>query len=230
MMRVVLFLVFLAAGCMSAPPLPAPAAPGTLRYLALGDSYTIGERVAPADRWPERLAAALRSDSLPVADPEIVAVTGWTVAELDAGIDASDPQGPFDLVTLLIGVNDEFRGGTVEAYRPAFRAMLDRAIGFAGGDARHVVVLSIPDWSVTPFATDDAGRTDQASVATNLAAFNAAARAETERAGARWVDIWDVSRAHGATEVAGDGLHPSGAMYARWTALALPEARAALAE
>ena len=208
---------------MSTPP-PAPAAPGTLRYLALGDSYTIGEGVAPAERWPVALAAALRTDSLPVADPEIVAVTGWTVAELDAGIDAVDPQGPFDLVTLLIGVNDQYRGGTVEAYRPAFRAMLARAVGFAGGDAGRVVVLAIPDWGVTPFAE---GR-DRAAIGATLDAFNAAVQDETQAAGARWVDVAPVSRQVGATETAPDGLHPAGALYARWARLALPEARAAL--
>ncbi len=211
---------------MSAPPPPAPAAPGTLRYLALGDSYTIGEGLAPAERWPVVLAAALREDGLGVADPEIIATTGWTVAELDAGIDAADPRGPFTLVTLLIGVNDQYRGGTVEAYRPAFRAMLTRAVGFAGGDARRVVVLAIPDWGVTPFAE---GR-DRAAIGETLDAFNAAARDEAAAAGARWVDVAPVSRQFGATETAPDGLHPSGALYARWARLALPEARAALHE
>ena len=226
MRRALLLLALVATGCMSDSP--TPAQPGALRVLALGDSYTVGEGVAPADRWPVRLAAALRSDSLAVAEPEIVAVTGWTVAEMEAGIDSAEPQGPFDLVTLLIGVNDAYRGGAVEAYRPAFRASLARAVGFAGGDARRVVVLSVPDWTVTPFA-ESAGR-DLPADAARLEAFNAAARAETDAAGARWVDVWEVSHEQGATEVAGDGLHPSGAMYARWTALALPEARAALAE
>lgn len=224
-MRGALFLVLLVvSGCMSDSQ--PPDAAGTLRVLAIGDSYTIGEGVAPADRWPARLAAALRSDSLPVADPEIVAVTGWTVAELNDGIDSADPQGPFHLVTLLIGVNDAYRGGDVETYRPAFRTMLARAVGFAGGDARRVVVLSIPDWTVTPFAAST--DRDLPADATRLEAFNAAARAETAAAGSRWVDVWDVSRAHGAAEVAPDGLHPSGAMYARWAALALSEARTAL--
>ncbi len=204
---------------------PTPA-PGALRYLALGDSYTIGEGVDPAERWPAVLAAALRADGLDVADPEIIAVTGWTVAELDAAIDAADPQGPFALVTLLIGVNDQYRGGTAEAYRPAFRAMLRRAVGFAGGEARRVVVLAIPDWGVTPFAE---GR-DRPAIGAALDAFNAAARDETAAAGAHWVDIAPVSRMFGATETAPDGLHPSGELYARWARLALPEARAALGD
>lgn len=218
-------LALLAAGCMSTPKPPA-APPGTLRFLALGDSYTIGEGVAPADRWPVQLAALLRAEGVAVAEPEIVATTGWTVAELDAAIDAADPHGPFDVVTLLIGVNDEYRGGTVEAYRPAFRTLLARAVGLAGNDPTHVVVLSIPDWGVTPFGASS-GR-DPEGIARALEAFNAAARDETSRAGARWVDPWAVSREMGATAVVADGLHPSGALYARWAALALPEARASL--
>lgn len=224
-------LALLAAGCMSDPtPAPGPAA---RRFLALGDSYTIGEGVREADRWPAQLAATLRAEGVDVADPEIVAETGWTVAELDAALDAAAPDGPFGLVTLLAGVNDQYRGGTAEAFRPAFRAMLARAVGFAAGDARRVVVLSIPDWGVTPFAAQSpsgfADGRDAAEIARALDAFNAAARAEALAAGAHWVSVSDVSRAHGATEVAADGLHPSGGLYARWMALALPAARDALA-
>ena len=202
---------------------PTPAS-GTLPFLALGDSYTVGEGVPAADRWPVRLAAALRADSLGVAAPETVAETGWTVAEMEAGIDAADPQGPFALVTLLIGVNDQYRGGDAAGYRVAFRGSLARAVRFAGGDAGRVVVVSIPDWGVTPFAADR----DRAQIAADIDAFNAAARDETAAAGARWADVTAVSRATGAAETAADGLHPSAAHYARWTALVLPHARAAL--
>ena len=220
--------VFLAAGCMSdsIPPLTAT------RFLALGDSYTIGEGVRNADCWPSQLAAVLRAEGVGVGEPQIVAETGWTVAELDAGLDAAAPDGPFGLVTLLVGVNDQYRGGDAETFQPAFRALLVRAVGFASGAARRVVVLSIPDWGVTPFAARSgfAGGRDAAGVARALDAFNAAARAEALAAGAHWVSVSDVSRAHGATEVAADGLHPSQTLYARWAALAEPAARAALAE
>ena len=193
-----------------------------IRYLALGDSYTIGEGVAPGERWPMQLAAALRSRGTGVADPQIIARTGWTTDELDAGLDQAAPRGPYGLVTLLIGVNDQYRGGTADAYRPRFEALLRRAIGFAGGDAARVVVLSIPDWGVTPFAE---GR-DRARIAREIDALNAAAREVTAALGARWVDVTPASRQAGAAAdmLVGDGLHPSGRQYARWTELALPAA------
>ena len=197
-----------------------------MRVLALGDSYTAGEGVPAADAWPARLAAALAARGLAIAPPQVVARTGWTVGELAAALTAGDPGGPFALVTLLAGVNDQYRGGTPAAYRPAFRALLARAVALAGGRPAHVVVISIPDWGVTPFA---AGR-DRAAIARALDAFNRVARAEAARAGARWVDVTAISRRHGADPafLAADGLHPGAAAYAEWTRAILPEAEAAL--
>jgi lysophospholipase L1-like esterase len=200
-----------------------PTAAAPLRYLALGDSYTIGEGAAPPDRWPVQLAGLLRQRGIQVAKPQIIARTGWTVAELDRGIDAAAPQGPFDLVTLLIGVNDHYRGADPEAYRPGFARMLARAVGLAGGDARRVVVLSIPDWGVTPFARRS-GR-DQAQISTAINRFNEVNRQETHKANARFVDITPVSR-HAASEASllvSDGLHYAGPMYLEWARLALAE-------
>jgi lysophospholipase L1-like esterase len=204
---------------------PPKGAPG---YLALGDSYTIGESVGEADRWPVRLAALLRERGAAVADLEIVARTGWTVRELSHGIAAAGPHGPYGLVTLLIGVNDQYRGGDPETYRSDFVAMLRQAIGFAGGRAERVVVLSIPDWSVTPFAAES-GR-DRGRIAAEIDRFNAINREETARSGARYVDVTPVSRkaASDRTLIAADGLHPAGAMYTEWARLALPAAEAAL--
>lgn len=197
-----------------------------VRYLALGDSYTIGEGVDAAERWPSRLAALLRARGIAVAEPEVVARTGWTTDELDAAIDQAAPRGPYGLVSLLIGVNDQYRGGAESIYRSGFTALLRRAIGFAGGDASRVVVLSIPDWGVTPFAE---GR-DRARIAREIDAFNAAARQVTAELGARWVDVTPCSREAGAAAdmLAADGLHPSGRQYARWAERALPAAIAAL--
>lgn len=200
-----------------------------LSYLALGDSYTIGEGVAPAERWPLQLAAALRSDGTDLADPQIIATTGWTTDELDAGIDAAAPTGPFDLVTLLIGVNDQYRGRSVDEYAPRFTSLLNRALGFAGDRAPRVVVLSIPDWGVTPFA--QASGRDRVAIGQQLDAYNAAAAAICARHGVTFVDITQASREGGgeAVMLADDGLHPSGVMYTRWMDRVFPVARIQLA-
>jgi lysophospholipase L1-like esterase len=196
------------------------------RFLALGDSYTIGESVAVNDRWPNQLALQLRKAGLDIAFPEIIAKTGWTTDELSSAIDAAKPQGPYALVTLLIGVNNQYRGRDAEQYRKEFAALLKRAIGFAGGDAKHVVVVSIPDWGVTPFAASR----DRARIGAEIAHFNAINAEETKRAGARYADITPGSRqaAIDPTLVAPDGLHPSAAMYAQWVAVISPQAEAAL--
>jgi len=199
-----------------------------MQFLALGDSYTIGESVAPEERWPVQLGALLRAEGLNVGDPTLIATTGWTTDELSAAIARAKPQGAFDLVSLLIGVNNQYRGGGQDEYREQFAALLQRAIGFAGGNPARVLVLSIPDWGVTPFAARL--ERDPAAVAADIDAFNAINRAETERPGAHYVDVTPFSReaAHDPSLLADDGLHPSGRMYAEWARLALPAARAAL--
>lgn len=204
-----------------------------MNYLALGDSYTIGEGVADAGRWPLQLAAALRSEGIALADPRIIATTGWTTDELSTAIDAAEPLGQWDFVSLLIGVNNQYRGRSVANYRGEFRDLLTRAIKFAGGRAGRVLVLSIPDWGVTPFAMDQGTpqqRPDRAQIAAELDAYNAAAQALCNEHAVAFVDITAVSREHGgdAQMLAEDGLHPSAAMYAQWTALALPVARGLL--
>jgi lysophospholipase L1-like esterase len=199
-----------------------------MQFLALGDSYTIGESVAPEERWPVQLGALLRAEGLDVGGPTLIATTGWTTDELSAAIDRANPQGAFDLVSLLIGVNNQYRGRGQDEYREQFAALLQRAIGFAGGNPARVLVLSIPDWGVTPFAARL--ERDPAAVAADIDAFNAINRAETERPGAHYVDVTPFSReaAHDPSLLADDGLHPSGRMYAEWARLALPAARAAL--
>jgi lysophospholipase L1-like esterase len=200
----------------------------TLRFLALGDSYTIGEAVAEAQRWPVQLAALLRARGVAIAAPEIVATTGWTTDELAAGIDAAAPRGPYDLVSLLIGVNDQYRGRSVEEFVRGLEPLLARAVAFAGGAPGRVLVLAIPDWGVTPFADGDArGRR---AIGEAIDAYNAAKRAAALAAGARWVSTEAASRraADDPALTAQDGLHPSGLLYAEWADLALPAAMAAV--
>jgi lysophospholipase L1-like esterase len=200
-----------------------------LRYLALGDSYTIGEGVAEDSRWPMQLARALRGEGIALDDPDIIATTGWTTDELDAAIDAAQPADDYDLVSLLIGVNNQYRARSVDEYRHQFAALLERAIDFAGGRSERVLVLSIPDWGVTRFGRDS-GR-DLAVIARELDAYNAAAQDICTARGVAFVDITEVSRERGAEPamLADDGLHPSKAMHARWAELALPVARRLLA-
>ena len=196
-------------------------------FLALGDSYTIGEGVAPGERWPAQLAARLRNEAVDIADPQIIATTGWTTDELSAAMDAASFAPPHDLVTLLIGVPHPYRGRTLAAYRAQFHVLLQRAAALAGGNAGHVITVSIPDWGVTPFAARE-GR-DASVVAREIDAFNAAAAAEAREVGANWVDVTTISRAPGSRgELVADGLHPSGAQYARWVEAILPSARGVL--
>lgn len=197
-----------------------------VRILALGDSYTVGESV-PADRaWPARLAAMLRAQGIATAVPIVVARTGWTTDELSSGIDAAHPSGPYDLVTVLIGVNNQYRGRAIAEYRSQLAALLDRAIGFADFRPDRVVLISIPDWSVTPFA---AGR-DRARIAAEIDAYNAVGRDEANRTRSRFVDITPMSRRASADPglVVTDGLHPSETMHAEWARLLLPVALAAI--
>ena len=191
--------------------------------LALGDSYTIGEGVSAGDRWPNRLAEGL---NLP--PPEIVARTGWTTDELAAAMDAHAFDPPYALVTLLIGVNNQYRGRDLTNYRAEFTQLLRRAIELAGDESRRVIIVSIPDWSVTPFA--HASGRDLVQVTREIDAFNAANAqiAATQHAG--YADVTAISRDRGGVTgmLVGDGLHPSAAMYARWLAAIEPIARRAL--
>jgi len=181
--------------------------------LCLGDSYTVGEGVAPSERWPERLGQALARRGELVGPPQVIARTGWTTDDLLAALDGAAPAGPRPLVTLLVGVNDQYRGRSAESYRASFRRVLARAVSVAGSASR-VVVLSVPDWGVSPFGA----HRDRARIAREIDAYNAVNRAETARAGAQWVDVTEPTRAAGAdpTAYAADGLHPSPALYDRW--------------
>ena len=196
-----------------------------LRHLALGDSYTIGEAVAAGECWPAQLAQRLRRSGLAMHDPRIIATTGWTTDELAVGMDAATLEPAYDLVTLQIGVNNQYRGRPAQDYREQFAALLGRAIRLAGDRARRVVVVSIPDWGVTRFAREQAR--DRALIASELDAYNAIAEDEALRAGVRFVDITGISRAYPEL-VADDGLHPSAAQYTLWLGPIEAAVRAAL--
>lgn len=183
-------------------------------YLALGDSYTIGESVTQEESFPYQLVHLMSADGVSVK-PTVIAQTGWTTDELDAAIDLAAISDKFELVTLLIGVNNQYRGWSLENYALEFAALLQRAIGFSGS-SDSVIVLSIPDWGVTPFGK--ASGKDIAVVSQEINQFNRINREIAERSKVYYADITPISRDAANIESlnASDGLHPSGRMYALW--------------
>ncbi len=179
------------------------------RYLALGDSYTIGESVDESQRWPVLLCGVIA----PGTSPTIIATTGWRTDDLMSAIKKASLTPPYDQVSLLIGVNNQYQGRSVDAYKPEFESLLTKAIELAGNDKSKVFVVSIPDYGYTPF-----GKAKQQSISHDIDAFNEANRAITEKAGIRYINITDISR-RGLKDpslVASDDLHPSAAQYKLW--------------
>jgi lysophospholipase L1-like esterase len=184
-------------------------------YLALGDSYTIGEQVAIKDNFPNQLVTQLNEKGIAFGEPQIIAKTGWTTDELQAAINTAELKKKYDLVTLLIGVNNEYRGQKVDEYIPVFESLLKQAIRLAGDDTDRVIVLSIPDWGVTPFAN---GR-DRQRIAREIDEYNAANERVSKKYGIHYINVTPGTR-EAATDnslLAPDGLHPSAREYARWS-------------
>lgn len=186
----------------------------THTYLALGDSYTIGESVSEIERFPVQLVEKLKSEDYKMKAATVVAKTGWTTDELKSGINAATLLKSYNLVTLLIGVNNQYRGRDSGEYRVQFRELLQTAIGFAQNNAGNVIVVSIPDYGVTPYAEN--GNPDK--IAQEIDFFNKINYEETQQAGAKYVNITPISReaTNDKTLIAPDGLHPSGKMYGLW--------------
>ena len=186
----------------------------TYTYLALGDSYTIGESVPANENFPNQTVQLLRKAGFDFQLTEIVAKTGWTTDELQTAITKHDFHPPYDLVTLLIGVNNQYRGRTVEDYKSEFESLLNQALKVAENKNNHVIVLSIPDWAVTPYAE---GR-DRKKIAEEIDAYNAANKIISEKYKVHYIDITPGTReaANDPTLLANDGLHPSGKEYAKW--------------
>jgi lysophospholipase L1-like esterase len=203
----------------------------TIRMLALGDSYTVGEGVAQEDSFPMLFAAQCNEyqsqrKSGVCKEPDVVAKTGWTTDELIAAItgpsvEALSIREQYDWVTLLIGVNNQYRNRPVTEFQQDLRWLLNYSIQRAGGNSRRVIVLSIPDWGVTPFAKDR----DAKAIASQIDVFNEAKKAHALEAGCHYVDITDISRLAGEGRsdlLAEDGLHPSREMYQMWCERLLP--------
>ena len=183
-------------------------------FLALGDSYTIGESVPIYESFPYQTVQLLRNKGMSVHAAEIIAKTGWTTDELMAGIEKTTFAQPYNIVTLLIGVNNQYRGKDPSMYEQEFEKLLKKAIAFAGGNQQHVFVLSIPDWGATPFAASR----DRVKIGKEIDLFNTINKKITDAAGISYVSITAGSReaTSNALLVAKDGLHPSGIEYGRW--------------
>jgi len=222
---IVLIILTTMVGCNQGTSTTTTSSSAPQQYLALGDSYTIGESVDPSERYPVQLARMLRGEGIDLGDPQIIARTGWTTDELSRAMDAAAPKGPYRLVTLLIGVNNQFRGRSAEEFRGQFDALLQRSIELAGGNAGHVIVLSIPDWGMMPFAE---GR-DRAQIGREIDQFNAVCAEQCKARNVTFIDITPISRnASGDPSlIAGDGLHPSGKQYQQWARAASSAAKAA---
>lgn len=183
-----------------------------VQFLALGDSYTIGQSVAVNERWPEQFFDELTRLSYSVAELKIIAQTGWRTDNLKNAINQQMPLNGYNLVSLLIGVNNQFQGGNIQTYAKEFEELLNQAIVLAGYDRSHVFVLSIPDYAYTPFGNGNP------NISIQIDQFNNINRTITENYNVKYIDITPISR-NGLTMpalVASDGLHPSGLMYSLW--------------
>lgn len=193
-----------------------------VKFLALGDSYTIGESVTTAERWPVQLLDSLSARGLEYADSKIIATTGWRTDNLADAIKHAKIKTEYTLVSLLIGVNNFYQGKSAEGYEKEFEELLKTAVKFAGGKKSRVFVLSIPDYGYTPF-----GKKDQLKISEGIDTFNKINETIARKLGVKYYNITDISR-RGLAEpdlVAFDGLHPSGKMYAEWIDLILSDAK-----
>jgi lysophospholipase L1-like esterase len=189
-------------------------------YLALGDSYTIGELVPTPETFPYQLVSLLRRKNMTIADPVVIAKTGWTTDELMTAIRENPIHEQFTFATLLIGVNNQYRGRSLDNYKEEFTSLLHQAISFAHQNPAQVAVLSIPDWGVTPFAEGK----DRTVIAQEIDVFNQAAKAITQQQGCAFLDITDSTRQNGTNPdyLVTDQLHPSGKEYRIWAERLLP--------
>ena len=217
----------------SAPTYPVVIAPAdttsstkTYTYLALGDSYTIGQSVNTNDRFPSQTVALLAKNNIKVSTPIYIATTGWTTTNLINAINATSLTPPYDIVSLLIGVNDQYQMRDTTGYRQRFSALLEKAIQLSGNRASRVFVISIPDYSVAPYIPTS----QKQQVSKEIDMFNAINKDITEQRNISYTDITPGSRdaASNSALIASDGLHPSGLEYSKWAMKLAPKIKAAL--
>jgi lysophospholipase L1-like esterase len=198
----------------------------TLKYLALGDSYTIGQSVTAEARFPAQTVQILKSSNINITTTDYIAVTGWTTTNLMSAITSQNPAANYDIVTLLIGVNDQYQHLDTAGYRTRFTQLLNKAVTLAANRVSRVIVLSIPDYSATPFV----GASDKARVSMEIDAFNAINKQITIANNIAYLDITPSTRQaqNDQTLVAIDNLHPSGTEYRKWAVMLAPIIQKAL--
>ncbi|WP_343637731.1 SGNH/GDSL hydrolase family protein [Fluviicola sp.] len=184
-----------------------------MSYLALGDSYTIGESVPTSENFPYQLADSIRKKGKEIESPVIIARTGWRTDQLMTAIESAQLKKEYDLVTLLIGVNNEFQGRSLQEYERDFKLLCKKSIELAGNKKKRVVVVSIPDYGYTPY-----GKPDQERISGRINQFNASNKRIADSLQLKYVNITEISRKGIAQPdlVAEDGLHPSAKMYGLW--------------
>jgi lysophospholipase L1-like esterase len=184
-----------------------------LKYLALGDSYSIGESVEEHERWPNQLASTLSAQGLLIGKPIIIATTGWRTDNLANAVRIANLNDDFDIVSLLIGVNDQYQGKPFDIYLSDFEKLLNTSIQLARGEEKNVFAVSIPDYGYTPF-----GLRNKEKISKEIDQYNEAAKKICDQYQVRYINVTDISREamNDPQLVASDGLHPSGKMYALW--------------
>ncbi|MFN1834359.1 SGNH/GDSL hydrolase family protein [Balneola sp. MJW-20] len=215
-----LFLLLTGLFIISCNSQDQPVSTESISFLALGDSYTIGTSVDSAGRWPVQLTDSLTKHGFNISDLKIVATNGWTTDELHSGLASDDLAPAYDLVSLLIGVNNQYRGYDIDIYRTEFRELLEHAIDYAGSDTSRVFVLSIPNYGVTPFARNR----QPDKIRQELNNYNEIASVISAEYGIPFIDITPISElaAFDPSLLASDSLHPSAIMYSQWVSEALP--------
>lgn len=223
---IIFALLFFMVGCSSSSEalkpeeMEAPDSPDNLSYLALGDSYTIGESVVTGMRWPAQLVEELREKEVLINSPKIIAKTGWTTDNLLNAMDANLGNEKYDLVSVLIGVNNQYQNKSIEAYETDLNTIFTEAISSSKTGKEGVFVVSIPDYGATPF-----GAANAVEIGREIAEFNAVLKKVAEEFELSYYDITPISKMAKSDRslVANDGLHPSGKMYRLWVELFLEE-------
>lgn len=213
-MKTTLFLIGFFLCLFSNTPSYAQQETAAISYLALGDSYTIGEGVLESERWPMQLALRLEEDGMPIKQPKIIAKTGWRTDELLQAMQEQASKKKYDIVSVQIGVNNQYQGRDLFVYKKEFKKILEKATLYGKQGRRSVFVLSIPDYGVTPFGKES----DKKNISREVKAYNKTARKIAKEMGISFYNITPISKkaAKDLSLVAKDELHPSGKMYTLW--------------